>query len=280
MKINIYQAYYQESQKVHLFPNVIPFDNTVNEFPELREYPLMKKVADLARKDQANYWGLISWKFKQKIGQDDNIIQNMINKNPGHDVYFVNAAPIIESFFANPWYHGEWHHKGIMDIASDGLDRMGFTGNIIVSALYPRNKVMYANYIIGNDKFWTEMFQFIDTFFGVASHDTELKAKIWSPAGYSGDPKLSYFIFLVERLIPTFLVLFANKISAYGYEYTHSDFGLKYKIPITDKEFERIKFQSDFKQHIFNYPNPELLDSWIRYNKFMLREHNKLLYLE
>src|SRR5271169_1975850 len=98
MKINLYQSYYLEDQKQYLSDACIPFDNTANENPEYREYPQMKKVADLALRDGADLWGLISWKFKQKCLVRPDYFWLFIKQNPGYDCYFINPCFILESF--------------------------------------------------------------------------------------------------------------------------------------------------------------------------------------
>ena len=63
--INLYQSYYEPSQIQSLSPDCIPFDNTRNESPELREYPLFKRLYEI-EKHNDNLWGLLSWRFEEK----------------------------------------------------------------------------------------------------------------------------------------------------------------------------------------------------------------------
>jgi hypothetical protein len=67
MNIRIYQSYYLPEQISHLDPDGIPFDNTQNFLPELREYPIMQQIQHRCRLDQVDLWGMFSWKFTQKM---------------------------------------------------------------------------------------------------------------------------------------------------------------------------------------------------------------------
>ncbi len=277
MKVSIYQSYYKDEQTRHLSPYCIPYDNTANETPEFREYPQMKRVAELAKADNSDYWGLISWKFKQKCLIDPRVFHNTIGENLGYDVYFVNPCYIIESFFPNPWAHGEWHHKGITQMAYDGLKLMGVNEpEHVLTSLYPRDRMLFCNYFVGNDKFWNGFFAFIDTFFTTSGTSEDLYNRIYSPAGYSGDAQLHNFIFLVERLVSTYLVI-KTDLKVLNYEYTYEDQASKI-VDISD--FNSVRLQSDLKKEAFYRPHNSKTEAFSAFNRAMFETKQHLIHLE
>ena len=276
MKISLYQSYYKDEQKQHLNHYCIPFDNTANENPEYREYPQMKKVADLALRNGADLWGLISWKFEQKTLISPHSFLEIIHDNPGYDCYFINPCFILESFFPNPWAHGDWHHKGITQMALDGLTPMIGAETInVLTALYPRDRFLFCNYFVGNEKFWQDFFQFIDTFFYHVHQNEELKNRVYSPSGYAGDPELHNFIFLVERLVSTFL-LTRPDIKTLNYEYRHEEVASK----IDMDDFNSVRLQSDLKKEAVYRPHEAKTAAWAQFNRAMIQSKQQLIFLE
>lgn len=70
-KIIVYQIYFDNEQIPLLDPNFIPYDNTNNPNPQLREYYVWRELFPKFKKDMLNlcavdYYGIVSWKFIEK----------------------------------------------------------------------------------------------------------------------------------------------------------------------------------------------------------------------
>lgn len=275
MKLNLYQSYYKVEQLDYLDPICIPYDNTANLYPDLREYPQMKAVRELAKNDGDEYWGLISWKFYQKCLIHPTEFKNWIRKNPGYDCYFVNPCFINEALFPNSWVQGEMWHKGIIKMASDGLIKKypGLNQQALTYMLMPSDRLPYCNYVVGNDLFWNNFFLFVDEYFDIVSRDTDLKARVYSSASYNGDKKVSNFIFLVERLLPTFLCLAQGQIKTLDYQYQAYQVSDK----VEPETFIELSCMSDIKSRAFYKNDQDLMFAWQYYQKSFMGRYPNIL---
>jgi hypothetical protein len=267
MSVNIYQSYYKEEQKKYLDPYSTPFDNTVNLDPDKREYPQMKAVhaIEASTDPDTDYhiYGLVSWKFKEKAIIPLTKFKQFVIGNPGYDCYFINPCFILEAIVANPWEQGEWHHKGIAQIASEVMQL-----NELSTVLFPNHKMMFCNYFVGNTKFWNRLFAFVDNFFNVVDRSKDLKKRVYSPAGYYSDSKITNFIFLFERLVPTFLMM-NNDISTLNYQYNFEE--IKSKLP-DQALFKQIQALSNLKSASWQLVDGSLIEIWSkRRNEFVSR---------
>lgn len=225
MTVTIYQSYYKQEQLPLLDIAFVPWNNTANADPDKREYPQMKAIHKKMTEEGAHpyndYYGLVSWKFTQKTGITGGAFKSWIEKDiqgwidaedavgvfPRPDVYFINPCFILEAMFQNVWLHGEWHHNGITQMANEGLRIMGVQTGSLLQSYMDRTCMTFCNYYVGNSVFWNRMFEFMDGFYAAVDSDPYLRNAVYSPAGYSGDAKITNFIFLFERLVPTLLML-------------------------------------------------------------------------
>ena len=114
MGINLYQSYYKNEHIEFLNDGCIPYDNTKNESPNEREYPLFKNIYEL-EKDKGNLWGLVSFRFKEKTLLEPKEFINWIEQNPGYDVYYIDPFLDVSVSYQNLWTQGEMWHPGLYD---------------------------------------------------------------------------------------------------------------------------------------------------------------------
>jgi hypothetical protein len=240
MKIKLFQSYYKPEQKINLDIDCVPYDNTTNPNPDLREYPQMRDVHNQCRLNSEAY-GLISWKFNKKAMIPAYRFRDFVcDTRLDYDFWFVNPCYILDGVFLSPWFQGEMHHPGMMQLAQDTLNKMQSDVPQLATTVFPSGKTFYANYFMAKPHVWDRLFSFTDTFYSMVEKDRMNK-----PSGYSGDPNMSHFIFLFERLVPTFLLM-NDDISVGKYDYRFIDVSKK----SNPYEYKMVKTLAEMKDEI------------------------------
>lgn len=277
MSINtkIFQIYYKSELIEHLDPAFTPLDNTDNLRPELREWYLWDKHHESVLAEGLDYWGFVSWKFKEKINLTGQQALNFINDNPGYDVYLFNPCIVNEAVFANSWEQGDLHHPNISGIGNEFLKKLGYTDVNVSSMLLDRNTTVFANYMVGSRNFWTKFMDFSRRIFTEADKDPVFYQQVFGAglSNYAYDKSLPNFTFLIERLVPTFIEL--EEIKAIGFKHTEETLPEKYQPFVND-----IMALSDLKIAINQYNSDELYDIWDYYRRKFLQENTNILGLE
>ena len=195
-----------------------------------------------------------------------------INANPGYDVYFVNPCLINEAVFANSWEQGDLHHPNISDIGNTFFAKLGYGDVDVKSMLLDRNRIMFANYVVGNRKFWDKFMEFSRKLFTEADKDPEFKHQVFGAglSNYAHDKTLPNFTFLIERLIPTFLEL--ENFTSLPFQYTADTLPQKYHPYAGDL--------GALKVLINEYDSDELYQIWNHYRHKFLQDNPGILGLE
>ena len=278
MSINtkIFQIYYKSDLVEYLDPAFLPLDNTANPRPELREWYNWDQAHEQRLSENLDYWGYVSWKFKEKTNLTGQQAIDFINANPGYDVYLFNPCIINEALFMNSWEQGDIHHPNISVIGNKFLAKVGYEDIDVKSMILDRNKTVFANYVIGNRDFWTRFMDFSRKLFIEADADPEFKEEVFGAgrSNYAHDRSLPNFTFLIERLIPTFLEL--EGFNSIGYTYTSPDeMNEKYH-----RVWGDIRALSDLKMAINRYESDELYTIWNHFRHNMLQQNQGILNLE
>jgi len=271
----IYQIYFKPELKDHCDPLFTPLDNTANPRPELREWDVWDRKHEDILDEHLDYWGYVSWKFKEKTNLSAEQVFAHINDNPGYDVYLFNPCIVNEAVFANSWEQGDLYHAGISEIGNTFLHKLGYTDIDVGSMLLDRNRTVFANYVVGNQQFWRDFMTFSRQLFSEADKDTDFKHQVFGSglSNYAHDRSLPNFTFLIERLIPTFLDLKDFKVCPYVY--TNETLPEKYRAIAND-----IKYLSDLKVLTNKYNSDELYDVWNYFRMDYLRRNPQILSLE
>lgn len=275
LNMKIFQIYFKPELKSYCDPAFTPLDNTSNPRPELREWDVWDREYETIRAQGLDYWGFVSWKFKDKTNLAGQQFIDFIEANPGADVYFVNPCIVNEALFANSWEQGDIYHPNISAIGNSFLTKLGYADVDVRSMVLDRNCTMFANYIVGSRAFWDKFMEFSRKLFTEAEKDPEFKQQVFGAglSNYAHDKTLPNFTFLIERLIPTFIDL--EKISALAYQYTSETVPEKYKPYLGD-----LRALSSLKVLINEHNSDELYDIWNQYRTTILRQHPAILGLE
>ena len=273
--IKIFQIYFKPELVAHLDPAFTPLDNTANPRPDLREWYNWDQEHEQRLSENLDYWGYVSWKFKEKTNLTGQQVFDHINNNPGYDVYLFNPCLVNEALFVNSWEQGDMYHPNISEIGNTFLKKLGYEDPDVKNVLLDRTRMVFANYVVGNRKFWTEFMEFSRRLFTEADADPEFKHQVFGQglSNYAHDKSLPNFTFLIERLIPTFLDL--NEYKVCPYRYTQATLPDKYWPYIRS-----ITALSDLKVAVNQYNSDEIYNAWNVLRQQLLEEKPQILGLE
>ena len=278
--MKIYQIYYNKSQRSSMDAGFIPYDNTLNPKPHLAEWYVWNKEYDNNKNE--DYWGFLSWKFKQKMNIDSNVVKYAIAQNPGYDCYIFNPCVIAEAMFINPWMQSKMYLPELPSIANEFLKRIGaLTEGNVEDDMMDRTKTLYCSYIIGNDKFWSNYLAMSKQIFQIATDDNTFMEKMFLPNKVERSSlmernrhaRLPLFPFFQERLVSTFLQYSDLKV----YAYKHNEVTMPRKYREVIDEIEAI---AQLKVDINNKVKGATLTKYNKLRKESLNRHSNILNLE
>ena len=215
----VYQIMYSDNVVGEFDPAFIKYDCRDKPEPDKREIAHMLRFYDenVWKSQGAEHFGLVSPKFSEKSGISGKAFIDWVDANPGYDIYFVNPFPQLSYWHFNVWTQGEFWHPGLIDLANALFEAAGLS--ISVNEL-PRNtaaSLLYSNYWVGNEKFWRIYLTFVRKLFtAVDDLEESDRKKLFKMAPHYAPA--TYFPFVFERLLSTFLVLHED-ISCLPYQY-------------------------------------------------------------
>ncbi len=263
----IFQIYYDNEQLPTLDTGFIPYDNTSNLKPDLREWYIMDKEYQSMCDQNIDFWGFFSWKFKDKTNLSSIQVNDWIAKNPGYDVYMFNGPILQEAAYINEWVQGEVAIKGLIDAGRELLNKGGYNvdfENMITTSEH----IVFCSFIVGSRKFWDEYMDFSRKLFNIAISDESLTNKLFEyKIDYNPGP-IPIFSFVFERLITTFIKM--TNVKCLSYQYTQETVH-----PMYYQYFQQIVALSQLKKEIIKYNSSELLDIYlaIRYTIYSSASH-------
>ena len=95
LNIKIFQLYYKPEQRAMLDPGFATIDNTVNPRPELREWYIWDREHEKIIASDLDYWGFVSWKFKDKTNLSSQQILDFILNNPPQNIFICARSVAI-----------------------------------------------------------------------------------------------------------------------------------------------------------------------------------------
>lgn len=276
LNTKIFQIYFKPELKDKCDPTFTPLDNTANPRPELREWDVWDREHDNILAQNLDYWGYVSWKFKEKTNLTGQQALDFIAANPGHDVYLFNPCIINEAAFINSWEQGDFYHPGISDTGNKFLSKIGYYDVDVKEMVLDRNKTVFANYVVGNRDFWIRFMDFSRQLFTEADKDPEFKDEVFGAgrSNYAHDASLPMFTFLIERLIPVFLEL--EGFNSLGYSYDHPNMCHSKYHPY----WGEIRALSDLKMMINRYESDDIFNIWNFYRHKFLTTNPNIIGLE
>lgn len=223
MKINLYQSFYNKDQIPHLDIDCIAFDNTKNEEPNLREYPLFKKIYEIESSSQ-HHWGLISPRFEEKTLLKPKEFKTWIEQNPGFDVYYIDPFLDVSVSHQNLWTQGDIWHPGLYKYFERLVDILGKSAKDIV---YHPDDFITCNFFVGNKYFWNGYFNFVDFVIVLSKTDSVLHHYMFEHKITYNGGELTYFSFIVERLLSLYFY-FNSYLNKKKFPIEHECFQKKY----------------------------------------------------
>lgn len=201
MQIKIYQSYFDEKGKSSLDPSFIPYDVSDNKNPELREYPLLKKLVE-QNKEYDGYWGMASWRWYEKTKISGRLFLDWAQSQEGADFYHINHDQHSPRKY-NMFQHGAANHPRMMDVFSELSNTLGL--GLDLNGKYPKEYFITCHYYVTTNAVWTRMMYFMDQCVDTFNTNERLHNLVYeTAANYRG---LNNFPFVIERLPSLFLLL-------------------------------------------------------------------------
>jgi hypothetical protein len=213
--IRMFQIYYRPDMLSALDPAFVPYDNTSNERPDLREWWCWNKIHNSYLVRDVEYWGAVSFRFYEKTKISGEKFLEFFKNNPGYDTYYVcpwNIFSVKQN--NNVWVQGDVYHPGLSALANEILTKLGF--NIDVTQIKMSDAYFYCNFFVANKLFWDSYMKFITSVFEICKIDNSVNDKLLT-IGRSNyqDKTTPMFPFFIERMTPTYIVL--KKFRALSY---------------------------------------------------------------
>jgi hypothetical protein len=198
MNLKVYQAYYDTAQLPHLDAAFLPYDNTKNETPHLREFPMWKEL--LVRHGGSDaYWGLMSWRWHQKAGIAGYTFTSWIDSNPGYDCYHFDPFAHLKNEYRNLWVQGDQWHPGMLEYANRLFPKLGIKERAEELQYRPDNWGT-CNYYVGNSNYWTSLLSFMDECLAISNQDEAMHKYLYVDGRMYNGHVIPNFSFVTERL--------------------------------------------------------------------------------
>lgn len=270
MNYKIFQICFEPKQILDVDPLLVPFDNTSNEQPELREYHSFEKIINSSMTDDLDAWGVFGPRWKDKMRFDAFEIHKAIRENPDVDVWVFNHARVVNALTFNVWEHGEFWHKGIIKVTKKALENAEYDPNYIDKLMV--ETTCYCSYFVATKKFWGSYISFLRKMKYELENLDEENLKIYNnSANYSRDKNLNLFPFIVERLFSTFLAMNEYRVYSHTVDYSlyHEQLG----------DFDSV-LNSLYQLKIIGKYDENILHNWNTIRTFFLTTQPQLLSLD
>lgn len=275
MNYKIFQICFEQSQITDVDPLFSAFDNTENKFPELREYYNFVKFIEDGHADNLDAWGIFGPRWKDKLKYSAEEIHQTIDTNPNCDVYIFNHARVQDALTFNVWDQGEYFHKGIKKVAEHVLKELGYETGHLDEMMFD-GSTCYSHYFVGTKAFWTDYLEFLIKVKKTLDNLPEDIDQIYKgSANYGRDTSLNMFVFIIERMFSTFLIMNREKYKVHAKPYDYSI----YKNQVGD--FAHVlNALSNLKTLTLKYDSHEIFHQWNAIRLFLLKNQPNLMNLD
>jgi hypothetical protein len=256
--LDIYQAYFGESQRQQVAPIAVPYDVAGNTANDQREYELFRRIY-AARSRDAGPWGLVSGKFELKtmIPLDEFYRFASARLASGFDCVFVNPMIGNEAMHLNVWE--QWW------VANEDIKTLcGFLETVApIHSGMPMGyeDFCFCNYFVGTERFWQAYFAYVEQFSEALEHErrrgTPLGQFYGGSASYEKNPDITMRPFIIERLLSSFLSTHPE-ISRTGYSLAEP----VYRAKFGTRMGEILHHLSSVKNRAIAAGDQALFDQW------------------
>jgi hypothetical protein len=274
MTVKLFEICFEENQLNDVDPLFTPFDNTKNEYPELREYHNFHRLFDEGHTQDLDLWGAFGPRWPSKLRYSSQEIFKTIEDNPGHDVYIFNHARIVSALTYNVWDQGELYHKGITNVARHALEAAGYNPNT-TSAIMTNLDTCYCSYFVATNAFWKDYLNFLDMIKKRLENLPDDLAEIYhGSANYSRDASLNMFPFIVERMFSTYIQYRSDlKVFSKPYDY-------KVYNELQENMINILSSLNTMKTLVHQHKSRELFECWHSMRIAYLKDMPQLLHLD
>lgn len=212
--MDIYQIFYKDAQRPFLDTAFTPLDNSGHD-DETLEFAVFQRLFGEERLDSADYFGALSWRFKEKTGLSAKQLLEVVQSELDVDLFYMNPFPRNEAIHQSLWIQGETVHPDFMEIAEAFLVAAGFEEQELYRFGHSSG-FSVCNYFVGRAAFWRAYIPFVEGCLvrAEANMPGALRQKLHSADGdWKGIHKGSTYVpFIVERLLPLFLRSDAGRV--------------------------------------------------------------------
>jgi len=211
--MNIHQVYFDDSQRVNLNNEFIPFRNIPNmetPYPQFYEYPIFKFLQNKYEEEKYNgLWGYVSWRFQQKLQRfypnltPADYCQWIID-NPGYDFYHMNVVWRETELFDNIFFQGEKCHPGLLGFFTRLVHLKGWDFDL--HKKYDPEYSLTCHYYVMNTKTWRQWLSFLDDTFEFVKSDAQLYNYANRESRHRNSPWYNW-AFIAERIITIWIHL-------------------------------------------------------------------------
>ncbi|HEX4880092.1 MAG TPA: hypothetical protein VFV39_09635 [Limnobacter sp.] len=261
--VRVFQIYFRPDQLHQLEPEFIPYDNALGDFSML-EYAVFRKLYQSDLTKDCKYWGALSWRFREKAMINATDLFNVIEANPGYDLYFMNPEPQIEGLYENLWVQGSTAHPNFIPLVEQLLEAVGMDKRML--SAYRHTRIMAAaNYFVGSQRFWDAYIQFVENFLEKAEKNAP-PALLQALKNTNADPRnlhagANYFPFIIERLLTEFIIEQSGKLACFKIELGNK----KTRLPANAHDLEWLKNQA------LERKDEKLLRIWVNYRNLYFK---------
>ena len=114
--VSVYNLNGLERAKATGFTPLI-YPNEDQRRRELQGLECIYKLIKYGEISQDSLIGLFSDSFTKRTGLTDHAVREVIDKNPGRDIYVFSPSQYNRLIFFNVWDQAEFYHEGIIDAA-------------------------------------------------------------------------------------------------------------------------------------------------------------------
>ncbi len=199
--IFIYSILNHYTKPDELDPGFLVLDNSSNERPDWYEYWPIRKFLLHEPLDEDAFYGFLSPRFKQKTNLSSAAVHDFVRIDiEGTDVVLLSPTLRGAAYYLNVFEFGEAVHPGLLEVATQFLERIGAPMNLRDLVTTSRNEV-FSNYMIGKPKFWRAWLHVTEQLFAIAETPNDpIGAALCTPTTYRGSREVHMKIFIMERL--------------------------------------------------------------------------------
>lgn len=173
-----------------------------------------------------------------------------------------------EALFYNIWEQGEFYHPGIIELGNVVLSLLGYDINCVDIPM-GINNTLFCNYFVANYKSWKIIMESIEKILIESNQNEKLRYDLFGECtgNYSRDTSLCMFPFLIERLVPTLMIL--NNINISSFVYDQNKIHDKYNYV-----YDFIHNTSVLKYMYNKYKDKEIYKCWDFYRSIGINNEN------